>query len=252
MISRFAVISSVFSRSFWFHSAAFRFAGWLIAAIFVIFVVTLLLSTSLLSAPRAPGSVNSPAPTAPEGVPAVKLTIASLPNSACITPTLCRGAQPKREGYTELKKLGIEIVLDFRNENDEIQTEQSHVESLGMRFVSLPWSSWHNPRRDEVISFFSLLRENLGKKIFVHCEFGSDRTGLMIALYRLVIDHWTPDQAVEEMRAFNYHALLYSHLARYVRAFPARLSGDPELAFLISAPTQPPASAKQPSTEHNQ
>ncbi len=246
------MISSIFSRSFWFHSAAVRFAGWLIAAIFVILFVTLLLSTSLSSAPRAPGSASSHETAAPEGAPAVKLTIASLPNSACITPTLCRGAQPKREGYTELKKLGIEIVLDFRNENDEIQTEQSHVESLGMRFVSLPWSSWHDPRREEVISFFSLLRENLGKKIFVHCEFGSDRTGLMIALYRLVVDHWTPDQAVEEMRAFNYHALLYSHLARYVRAFPARLTGDPELAFLISAPTQPPASAKQPSTEHNQ
>jgi len=246
------VISSTFSRSFWFPSAAFRFAWWLIAAIFIILVVMLLLSTALLSAQRASGSANSPAPTAPEKAPAVKLAIAGLPNSACITPTLCRGAQPKREGYTELKKLGIEIVLDFRNEKDEIQTEQSHVESLGMRFVSLPWSSWHNPRREEVILFFSLLRENLGKKIFVHCEFGSDRTGLMIALYRLVIDHWTPDQAVEEMKAFNYHTLLYSHLARYVRAFPARLTGDPELAFLISGPTQPAAGTKQSSTEHNQ
>ena len=89
-----------------------------------------------------------------------------------MAPTLYRGAQPKREGYAELKKLGIEIVIDFRTEDDEIHTEQGHVESLGMRFVNLPWSSWHNPRRDEIISFFSLLRENPGKKIFVHCEFG--------------------------------------------------------------------------------
>jgi len=251
MISGSTVISSTFSRVFWFHSAAFRFGAWLIGAVFVIFAVTLVLSSTLFSAPRNRASAHPQAQTAPERSASQTLTIPSLPNSACVTPTLYRGAQPKREGYAELKKLGIEIVIDFRTEDDEIHTEQDHVESLGMRFVSLPWSSWHNPRRDEIISFFSLLRENAGKKIFVHCEFGSDRTGLMIALYRLVSDRWTPDQAMEEMKAFHYHSFLYSHLGKYVRAFPAYLTTDPGLASLISSPMRPTAATTQPSSEYN-
>lgn len=195
---------------------------------------------------------NSRAQDASAGTPAQKLIIAGLPNSACITHTLCRGGQPRREGYAELKKLGIEIVVDFRTENGEIKNEQGHVESLGMRFVSLPWSSWHDPRRDEIISFFSLLRENPGKKIFVHCEYGADRTGLMIALYRVVTEHWTPDQAVAEMKMFNFHSFLYSHLAKYVRGFPAYLTTDPSLASMITSPRPPAPGTTHPSSELNQ
>jgi tyrosine-protein phosphatase SIW14 len=166
-----------------------------------------------------------------EGVadPPQRISISSLPNAAEVTPNLYRGAQPDPSGYAQLKNLGIEVVVDFREEKSEVKDEQARVSAAGMRFVSIPWSPLNNPTRAQIISFFSVLRDNPQKKIFVHCEAGSDRTGVMIALYRIELDHWTTEQALAEMKLFRFHNVLYAHLARYVRAFPAAVIADPAL-----------------------
>jgi tyrosine-protein phosphatase SIW14 len=161
--------------------------------------------------------------------PPQRISIASLPNAAEVTPNLYRGAQPDPSGYAQLKNLGIEVIVDFREEKSEIKDEQAHVEAAGMRFISIPWSPLNNPSRAQIISFFGVLRDNPQKKIFVHCEAGSDRTGVMIALYRIELDHWTTEQALAEMKLFRFHNVLYAHLAQFVRAFPAAVSGDPAL-----------------------
>ncbi len=160
---------------------------------------------------------------------AEKITLPGLPNAARVNSTLYRGAQPSPAAFAELRKLGIDLVIDFRDSREDIQREKERVEAQGMTFVSIPWNAEHNPSRDNVIAFFATLHDNSGKKIFVHCQRGADRTGVMIALYRIVYDHWTPDQAVAEMNAFHYWNQFLPHLARYVEAFPAALSADPSL-----------------------
>lgn len=158
-----------------------------------------------------------------------QLSLANLPNSAQVTPTLYRGAQPDPAGYAQLKNLGVEIVVDFRQEKSEIKDEQARVEAAGMRFVSIPWSPLNDPTRAQIISFFALLKDNPQKKVFIHCEAGADRTGTMIALYRVGLDRWTPQQAVAEMKLFHYHNVLYGHLAQLVQKFPAAIAVDPAL-----------------------
>jgi protein tyrosine phosphatase (PTP) superfamily phosphohydrolase (DUF442 family) len=166
-----------------------------------------------------------------EGVsdPAKQLSFPNLPNSAQITPTLYRGAQPDASGYSQLKNLGVEIVVDFRQEKSEIKDEQARVESSGMRFVSIPWSPLNDPTRAQIISFFALLKDNPQRKVFIHCEAGADRTGTMVALYRVGLDGWTPQQAIAEMRLFHFHNVLYGHLAQLVQKFPAAIAADPAL-----------------------
>jgi protein tyrosine/serine phosphatase len=159
-----------------------------------------------------------------------KITVRGLSNAARVSSTLYRGAQPRAEAFPELKKLGIGVIVDFRDGTQNINWEKKFVDAEGMTFVSIPWSAHNAPSRETVIAFFSALRDNSGKKIFVHCERGADRTGTMIALYRIIYDHWTPDQAVAEMNAFHYWSHLLPQLARYVEAFPATLASDPGLA----------------------
>jgi protein tyrosine/serine phosphatase len=161
--------------------------------------------------------------------PAQRLSVSSLPNAAQVTPTLYRGAQPESAGYSQLKQLGIEVVVDFHDQKSEIKEEQARVQAVGMRFISIPWSAHTNPTRAQVISFFGVLRDNPQKKVFIHCEAGADRTGTMIALYRVGLDRWTTEQAVAEMNLFHFHSVRFPHLARYVVAFPAALAADPSL-----------------------
>jgi hypothetical protein len=114
-----------------------------------------------------------------------------------------------------------------------------------MKFVNLPWNGAGLPSRDEILTFFTLLRDNPDKKIFLHCQYGADRTGVMVALYRIAVDHWTSEQAITEMKDFHYHSFMLPHLAKYVKAFPAALASDPSLAGAIpgARPAVPVAQA---------
>lgn len=147
-----------------------------------------------------------------------------------VTPMLYRGGQPTREGFERLSEMGIKIVIDVgRSKRDERQIEQ-----LRMRYVSIPW---HCPfPKDEIFQrFLKLVRENPDKKIFVHCRLGDDRTGMMIAAYRMAVQGWTAEQAMQEMHFFGYsgvHHLLCPGLGGYEKSFPSHLKKNPSLRGL--------------------
>jgi tyrosine-protein phosphatase SIW14 len=146
-------------------------------------------------------------------------------NFGQVTPTLYRGGQPSAEGFEKLAHMGINIVVDTgRSKRDETQ-----IKNLGMAYISLPW---YCPfPKDEVFArFIKITRENPGKKIFVHCRLGDDRTGMMIAAYRMGEQGWTAKEAMREMHEFGYrgvHHLMCPGLARYEKSFPGRLQNNP-------------------------
>ena len=170
----------------------------------------------------------------PVGV--VRLSIPGVVNAGRVSEFLYRGAQPRGNGYEELKKLGISIVVDLRNskpvKSDDGQTrEQVKVEAAGMRYVEIPTSAFFGPTQGQVASFLQLLRDNEKQKVFVHCYFGDDRTGVMVATYRIAMDHWTSDEAYNEMRAFHFHKHLIL-MGHFVKLFPAEFALSPVFATL--------------------
>ena len=162
-----------------------------------------------------------------------KLHIPAIPNSGKINDHLYRGAQPKSQGLVELKKLGINTVVDLRLEDPaKIQWERQQVESLGMRFVSIPVGGWSAPTNEQVLQFLSLFREDPAQKIFVHCHFGEDRTGVFIATYRMAFEKWPTQQAMHEMNLFGFNRVWHPAMISFVRDFPASLNSAPALAPL--------------------
>jgi tyrosine-protein phosphatase SIW14 len=169
-----------------------------------------------------------------------KLRINGIPNAGKITEVLYRGAQPRDVGLSELKILGITTIVDLRQEDREtIAWERKRVESLGMRFVHIPVDGWSPPTDEQVVQFLSLLRDNPGKKIFVHCRFGDDRTSVFIATYRMAIEKWTPEQATKEMYFFGFNGFWHPSMKTFVRDFPSHLTSWPALASLPT-PASPP------------
>jgi tyrosine-protein phosphatase SIW14 len=146
-----------------------------------------------------------------------------LTNLAEVTPTLYRGAQPHRAGLQSLKKMGIDTIIDVRLTGAD--EESKEAKKLGMDFVALPWHCLF-PKDDSIVKFLAYLREHPGKKIFVHCRYGDDRTGMMIAAYRMAVEGWTADQARKEMDAFGFHHVVCSSLVEYEKSFPERLKKD--------------------------
>jgi protein-tyrosine phosphatase len=83
------------------------------------------------------------------------------------------------------------------------------------------------------------LHENKGKKVFVHCRLGDDRTGMMVAAYRMADEGWTADEAMAEMKAFGFscgHHFICPGLAHYEKEFPHRLRNNPAFAAIERQP----------------
>src|SRR5258705_12731567 len=173
------------------------------------------------------------------GAPAEKLKIAGVPNAGKISEALLRGAQPSGEGLAELKKLGITTIVDLRGNSGAVARERAQAETLGMRSIDIPVSGWSPPTNAQVAEFLKLFQQDPTQKVFVHCYYGRDRTGVMVAAYRMAQQHWTPDQAVAEMDSFGFHYHLYPAMKSYVRRFPITFGADTTFAPLRPASSAP-------------
>jgi protein-tyrosine phosphatase len=70
--------------------------------------------------------------------------------------------------------------------------------------------------------------------VFVHCRYGDDRTGMMIAAYRMAVEGWTPEEARQEMEKFGFHPMICPSLGPYEHKFAERLSNNPAFKDLLS------------------
>jgi tyrosine-protein phosphatase SIW14 len=201
---------------------------------------TLLALCCFAAAPRISSAqvvASAPTPTIDTafGAPAEKLKIVGVPNAGKVSDVLFRGAQPSAKGLAELKKLGITTIVDLRGNRGPVTREREQAESLGMHFIDIPVKGWSGPNNAQVAEFLKLLRQNPTQKIFVHCYYGSDRTGVMVAAYRMAQQNWTPDQAIAEMDSFGFHYYLYPAMKSYVRRFPITFGADNTFAPLRPA-----------------
>src|SRR6266404_7774527 len=173
------------------------------------------------------------------GAPAVKMKLAGVSNVGKVSEMLLRGAQPSARGLAELKKLGVTTIVDLRGNSGPVAWERAQAESLGMRFIDLPVLGWSPPSNAQVAEFLKLFQQDPTQKVFVHCYYGRDRTGVMVAAYRMAQQHWTPDQAVAEMDSFGFHYHLYPAMKSYVRRFPITFGADTTFAPLRPASSAP-------------
>jgi tyrosine-protein phosphatase SIW14 len=153
-----------------------------------------------------------------------------LPNFGRVTENLYRGGQPTADGFKSLHAMGVGIVVDFREKPSDVATEKREVESLGMNSVDIPWSANHDPSSAQIVEFLDLVHTNPNTKIFVHCRRGADRTGVMIAAYRVAVEHKPITEAISEMRRYHYDWFFRRQLKRYIESLPILLQNDPQFA----------------------
>jgi protein tyrosine phosphatase (PTP) superfamily phosphohydrolase (DUF442 family) len=166
------------------------------------------------------------------------LPLSGVPNFGEVTSQLLRGGQPTEAGFEELSRRGVGLVINLRGDS---KAERAAVEKLGMQYVSIPWHCAY-PKDRQVAEFLSVLRANPDKKIFVHCRLGVDRTGLMIASYRMAEQGWTAARAHREMAAFGFdafHNMICPGLGSYAAGFPTRFEKDAAFEPLRSGQPSP-------------
>jgi tyrosine-protein phosphatase SIW14 len=95
-----------------------------------------------------------------------------------------------------------------------------------MHFYRIPLTTTSQPAADAVTQFLNLVNDPINQPVFVHCQGGRHRTGIMTAVYRLTHDGWTADRAFAEMEQFEFNKGLVSHgtLKKFVYTYYARLA----------------------------
>ncbi len=128
----------------------------------------------------------------------------SLPNFQKVDENVYRGAQPTNSGFRDLAERGIKTVVDLRDIGEHSQAdEQKAVMDLGMRYVSIPMQGMATPKGQQIAAVLGLLNDVTRGPVFVHCKRGADRTGTVIALYRMVHDGWDSKRALSEAKSYG-------------------------------------------------
>lgn len=190
----------------------------------------LLCATPAVYAQSASATVLSAPPSYGE-----KLAVPGIHNFGRISDQLYRGAQPDAAGVEQLRKFGITTIVDLRRENvAERNREKGEAEAAGIRFVGIPVGGWNAPADAQVAEFLSLFADPK-QKVFVHCRFGEDRTGVFVAAYRMAVQQWSAQQAIQEMHFFGFNAFWHHAMTSFVLQFPTVLSSSPAFAVWHSS-----------------
>ncbi len=145
---------------------------------------------------------------------AAKLDKPGLPNLHRVAGGFYRGAQPTAAGMAELKNMGIKTVVNLRAFHSDDET----LKDTGLEYERFYMKPWHGEDED-VIRFLKIVTATNRLPVFVHCQHGADRTGVMCAMYRLAVQGWSKDEAIREMTrgGYGFHPE-WKNLVRYVES----------------------------------
>lgn len=193
---------------------------------FFFIVVPLLVVISVVIAAIILGHANSEATSKQadhEAQPVVPVRLdeksaevqVSLPMFRRLSDGYMRGSEPARGGLSVLSRIGVKTILDLRSDYDYTDEIKVAAERLGFIYRRLPLSVWNPPTDKEANEFVQLVTNKAEGPYFVFCTDGIHRTGEMSAIYRIVQDKWSIEQALAEMDETGFTPYYYN-LRNYV------------------------------------
>ena len=144
--------------------------------------------------------------------------VAGVPNFHQVNDHVYRGAQPTEQGFQSLAKLGVKTIIDLREPGDRSLSERKVVEADGMRYVTIPFRGMSAPSPADVAKVLALFDDASGGPVFVHCRRGADRTGTVVACYRIAHDGWDNQKALLEAKGFGMswtEVAMHHYVLRY-------------------------------------
>ena len=130
-----------------------------------------------------------------------------------VTPQLFRSAQPDAAAMREIEKLGARTVINLRDFSDD--KDEAHGTKLRLRRTKM--DTWHVEDED-IVRVLAMLRRKGDGPVLVHCRHGADRTGVVCAMFRIVEQGWSREDAIRELTdgGYGFHKM-WTNIPRYLR-----------------------------------
>jgi tyrosine-protein phosphatase SIW14 len=138
----------------------------------------------------------------------------SLDNCYRVSADLYRSEQPDQRDLPVLKALGIRSVVSLY----EFFPDPRAFEQAGFRLFRHRMAAG-SVTEEDLRRVLASIRD-APKPVLVHCWHGSDRTGAVVAAYRVAFQGWTPEQAVDELvnGGYGFHAATYPNIVKLIRS----------------------------------
>ena len=144
-------------------------------------------------------------------------TVAGIPRFQQVDEKVLRGGQPSPEAWPQLAGIGVSTVIDLRRPDEHSTAEEAKaVQAAGMKYINIPMKGVVAPDEATISRVLSLLHSE--GKVFVHCKRGADRTGTVIAAYRMEHQCWAPKKALDEAKSIGMSWTQFG-LKSYVKSF---------------------------------
>jgi len=123
-----------------------------------------------------------------------------IPNFHKVNENIYRGGEPKdQKAWLYLKNLGIKTVINLTN-----SPCQKFLDEMGLKCVNIPLSIYKFPEDEKIIKFLDTVTSQKNLPVFIYCKSGRDRTGLMVAIYRIIVEGKSIKEAYKEMLKFGF------------------------------------------------
>jgi protein tyrosine/serine phosphatase len=130
--------------------------------------------------------------------------VQAVKNFGCVNSQIYRGEQPTEQGIKELARLSVKTIINLSNSEDWINKESAWASKEGIKMHRIPFPNWFAPDNEKIDRALALLNDSGLYPIFVHCKRGADRTGTLIAAFRINHDGWTADRAKRESKDYHF------------------------------------------------
>lgn len=143
---------------------------------------------------------------------AERLLLPGIPNLYRVSDFLYRSGQPSAEGMRVARAMGIRTVINLRSFHDD----RAELGKTRLTYLHIAMKAWH-PLDEDIIIFLKTVAQPRLRPVLVHCQYGSDRAGLMCAVYRVVVEGWSREEALDEMMngGYGFHGM-WTDLQEYI------------------------------------
>ena len=160
---------------------------------------------------------------------------------------LIRGGQPDEAGLIALQRtFGVQSVVNLNDRTAD--SERGIAQRLGLHYVAIP-SNPFSPEADKIRAFLRVLHDPATPgPVYVHCKDGMDRTGVAVAVYRMVEQDWSLDSAQHELWRYQdwTHTVVFLAIPGFLRDVDTRRADFAPTPPASPVPPAPPASVPSP------
>jgi protein tyrosine phosphatase (PTP) superfamily phosphohydrolase (DUF442 family) len=135
-----------------------------------------------------------------------------------VTPTLYRGPDPKIKDIYSLHDKGFKTIISLRTNSEE--KKRKLCEKLGMKWIQIKTGVFLTPTDQQFDQFRAIINDPKNQPCLASCEIDMDRTGLYIATYRMVDQHWSAQQMEAEFKS-HHQKKWWPPFRKYERAVVA-------------------------------